>query len=161
MRVQISAPATDGANGMRRRPLAVIWLLPQPSFAAMPCAPLKSASRTAKGSAPDKPVHRTRVLALRQALQRSPFLISRCFRMKSCRLSADGEDTKIAWARFATRNGLIIIVNGTAARPTLFYRLIWALCLSLHVYLRTQKTNINGHHFRPNNVSREQRHASR
>jgi hypothetical protein len=31
MRVQISAPATDGANGMRRRPLAVIWLLFAPA----------------------------------------------------------------------------------------------------------------------------------
>jgi hypothetical protein len=44
--VQINAPATEGANGMRRRLPSVIWLLTQPSLAATACTLENTASRT-------------------------------------------------------------------------------------------------------------------
>jgi hypothetical protein len=40
------APATEGANGMRRRLPPVIWLLTQPSLAATTCTRENTASRT-------------------------------------------------------------------------------------------------------------------
>ena len=56
MKTQINAPATDGANGIRRCPPCAAWLFSQPSLAAVAWMVEKMASRMANGSAPHTPV---------------------------------------------------------------------------------------------------------